>query len=276
MILNENILNNTKWLDLAYKIIIKFHPEDTEPSERCFILPNGKYINCPDSQGMYNTKSQPHYMIENQLFGFQYRWKNKSNDEQEILQIYGLNNIDEANILYNGIEEYRKLYNSTKSGSLILEIGYNCIRVNGDIERYIVLPPMTVTTSQLLSLEEWINKYSFYQNKYTFEISNHNENQRVSYDLSQINASYITNRIKRFYNSGNLLESQLNKKLRFTLVEELTTATPYMIRNDGAVYKCKSYHPYICNIYDDENDLTSLVDERLDELLWFYNNSNNA
>lgn len=63
--------------------------------------------------------------------------------------------------------------------------------------------------------------------------------------------------------------------MKFRLIESLEKATPYMIRNDGKVFKCKGYHPYICNIYDDDNDLKSLVNERLDELLWFYNNSNN-
>ena len=58
------------------------------------------------------------------------------------------------------------------------------------------------------------------------------------------------------------------------LQENLEKATPYMLRNDGVLFKCDRYHPYISNIYNDEDDLKSLVNERIEELLWFYENTN--
>ena len=58
------------------------------------------------------------------------------------------------------------------------------------------------------------------------------------------------------------------------MIENLEKATPYMLRNDGAFIKCKGYHPYISNIYNDNDDLKSLVNERVDELYWFYKNTN--
>lgn len=61
------------------------------------------------------------------------------------------------------------------------------------------------------------------------------------------------------------IENELN--------EELHKATPYMLRNDGKCFECKGWHPYISNIYDDENDLDSLINERLWELKWYYDNS---
>lgn len=57
------------------------------------------------------------------------------------------------------------------------------------------------------------------------------------------------------------------------LNEELNKATPYMLRNDGKCFECEGWHPYISNIYDDENDLDSLINERLWELKWYYDNS---
>ena len=66
--------------------------------------------------------------------------------------------------------------------------------------------------------------------------------------------------------------------LKENLIEEefLQKATPYMLRNDGQLFKCGGYHPYICNVYDQENDLESLVNERVDELQWFFENTKNA
>lgn len=58
-------------------------------------------------------------------------------------------------------------------------------------------------------------------------------------------------------------------------VTVLKKSTPYMLRNDGAVFECKSYHPYICNIYNNKDDLESLVNERIDEVRWFLNHTNN-
>lgn len=60
------------------------------------------------------------------------------------------------------------------------------------------------------------------------------------------------------------------------LNESLHKATPYMLRNDGQVFECKGWHPYISNIYDSrEDNLNSLINERLWELEWYYDNSLN-
>lgn len=67
-------------------------------------------------------------------------------------------------------------------------------------------------------------------------------------------------------------ESELNENLQ---IQTLQKATPYMLRNDGELFECDKYHPYICNIYDIKNDLESLINERIDELYWFFNHTNN-
>lgn len=56
----------------------------------------------------------------------------------------------------------------------------------------------------------------------------------------------------------------------------LQKATPYMLRNDGQLFECHGYHPYICNVYDQKNDLESLVNERVDELQWFFEHTRNT
>lgn len=52
--------------------------------------------------------------------------------------------------------------------------------------------------------------------------------------------------------------------------EALEKATPYMLRNDGKLIKCElhygNYHPYILSVYDFDNDLESLVIDRMPEL----------
>ena len=55
----------------------------------------------------------------------------------------------------------------------------------------------------------------------------------------------------------------------------LKKATPYMLRNDGKLFSCGAYHPYICNIYDIKNDIESLVNERIEELYWFFTHTQN-
>lgn len=51
----------------------------------------------------------------------------------------------------------------------------------------------------------------------------------------------------------------------------LEKATAYMLRNDGEYFQCDEYHPYISDIYQTkEENLESLVRERIDELIWFY------
>lgn len=61
--------------------------------------------------------------------------------------------------------------------------------------------------------------------------------------------------------------------------ESLKKATPYMLRNDGKLFECNlkygNYHPYILQVYDDKNDIDSLVLDRLDELKWFYDHTKN-
>lgn len=53
----------------------------------------------------------------------------------------------------------------------------------------------------------------------------------------------------------------------------LRPATPYLLRNDGALIPCQGYHPYICNVYDEWADVESLVNERIEELKFFYDHS---
>ena len=68
---------------------------------------------------------------------------------------------------------------------------------------------------------------------------------------------------------GVVDKSVINK-----LNESLHKATPYMLRNDGQVFECKGWHPYISNVYDNrEDNLDSLINERLWELEWYYNNT---
>ena len=51
----------------------------------------------------------------------------------------------------------------------------------------------------------------------------------------------------------------------------LEKATAYMLRNDSEYFQCDEYHPYISDIYQTkEENLESLVRERIDELIWFY------
>jgi hypothetical protein len=51
-----------------------------------------------------------------------------------------------------------------------------------------------------------------------------------------------------------------------------------MLRNDGKLIECNlrygNYHPYILQVYDIDNDIKSLVLDRLSELEWFYENTN--
>lgn len=68
-------------------------------------------------------------------------------------------------------------------------------------------------------------------------------------------------------------ESKLEEGLQTQILQK---ATPYMLRNDGQLFRCHGYHPYICNVYDQENDLESLVNERVDELQWFFENTRNT
>ncbi len=52
-----------------------------------------------------------------------------------------------------------------------------------------------------------------------------------------------------------------------------------MLRNDGKLFECNltygNYHPYILQVYDDKNDIESLVLDRLSELQWFYDHTKN-
>lgn len=77
---------------------------------------------------------------------------------------------------------------------------------------------------------------------------------------------------KKYIEQGVLGCDELSDGLN----ESLHKATPYMLRNDGQVFECKGWHPYISNIYDSKEDnLDSLINERLWELEWYYDNSLN-
>lgn len=61
------------------------------------------------------------------------------------------------------------------------------------------------------------------------------------------------------------------------LVEELKSATPYMLRNDGKLLECGSVHPYVLYHIQDSLDknIQHLV-SHLDYLNWFYDNTNSV
>jgi len=67
--------------------------------------------------------------------------------------------------------------------------------------------------------------------------------------------------------------------MKFKPIEDLEIATPYMLRNDGELFKCGSMHPYIKYSYENnsKDELIKLLNDssRQDFLLWFYENTNN-
>lgn len=59
------------------------------------------------------------------------------------------------------------------------------------------------------------------------------------YNPKETTVDEIIKKLKKYYITGYLEES---------LKESLDKATPYMLRNDGALLKCGTCHPYISNV----------------------------
>lgn len=57
-------------------------------------------------------------------------------------------------------------------------------------------------------------------------------------------------------------------------VNEIVSTTPYMLRNDGALLKCGSVHPYIKLYYEDSWD-KALEDIDDEDLQWYFDNTLN-
>lgn len=94
---------------------------------------------------------------------------------------------------------------------------FNAVRVNdgktffiGDY--YVELPPKKLTAYQFDSLENWL-EYVSLQGYSNVDISVFRKREYKSYDLDDIN--YIINRIKRYYNTGELKENMNTAKRKF-------------------------------------------------------------
>lgn len=59
------------------------------------------------------------------------------------------------------------------------------------------------------------------------------------------------------------------------LFEGLVVATPYMMRNDGKVFTCGEYHPYIKPLLSETNKtaIKHLFERHQDKLRWFFNHT---
>lgn len=89
--------------------------------------------------------------------------------------------------------------------------------------------------------------------------------------------------------SGNLAPEDYKRLITFWLpkdykathalsesIDYLDKATPYMLRNDGELFKCPDdIHPYIIRYSDIENDINSLLNESINDLKFIYDHTNN-
>ena len=71
------------------------------------------------------------------------------------------------------------------------------------------------------------------------------------------------------------IKDNIKLTLNNKLVEELSPAKPYMLRNDGKLLECGDVHPYISYTFEEKpiNNLYELLFGQYEDLIWFYNNT---
>ena len=58
------------------------------------------------------------------------------------------------------------------------------------------------------------------------------------------------------------------------IIEELSKATPYMLRNDEQLIECSPLHPYIKYVHEDILEcIKHPRTDRFSSLVWFYRNT---
>lgn len=153
-------------------------------TDRGFILPDGSLV----GNEKFGRGGEPHYRIDDMIT----RKMAITNgvDEDEITGAFGIKN---------------------NSRSLVADV-VGCIRVNGFNENYIALPPNKPSQQQLDTLEKWLDIFFDYHDR--IYVTDFYGNQQQEYKYPEYEGIDIVNRIRRFYNTGNLYEEKQNCKIK--------------------------------------------------------------
>lgn len=266
-----DIYNKLTTEDIVNKIGVP--TQDTiDTSSPMFLLPDGKIIsvaNALKAANMEYTASTVvhHDMIDVILEGIMY------------LQGEPIDYIDDYIARHRSEADLDRL--TVKLGWARL----NCGTIAVEDRFYCVLPPKT-TRHQFYTLDEWIE---WGQGKkpdlLVFVLKGYSQADRHTYQLfhrnsfASMSTEDIIRSLKRYYSSGKFYESLNKDGIDKSKLKEmvLTQSTPYMMRNDGEVLPCGTYHPYLKN-FNDEDDAEEMVSALLDnprDILWFYDNTKN-
>jgi hypothetical protein len=185
----------------------------TTPIERCFIMPDGKYIETVYGDAHYETESYIRDVFySKQVDG---EWLP---DYEDAAFVANKLTKEQVNDIMNHLEP-----NNWDGGSVTMEKTLGAMRCNGGMERYIVISDSPMTTQQYQSLETWFDV--FYSGKSSFDSKIDvctrgkdggfgNGNEQITYHYDETTGDDIIKKIKRYYVSGMLLESQEDKIYR--------------------------------------------------------------
>ena len=159
--------------------------------ERGFILPNGEIVSNKAILGI--NKNRPHQDVDETLVSY-LALKYKTTPRY-VEDLFGLN------------------------GYVLVCDRIGCIRINGYNEDYISLPYKMPTNAQFYALSDWID--DFFEEKVTgsLEVTTFDGEQQVTYYTPKYDGEEICKKIKRYYSTGTLYESN-KQTMRFKITED--------------------------------------------------------
>lgn len=279
--LKESIEKGDDPVDLLWKMSTKditsglgIDTQDSiDDSSPMFVLPNGKIISVSkalaDANLDFSNGSVVHADFVDVVL-------------DSIMHQQGVDVATRENYIHEHRFDIYLDYFTTELGWTRLNCGNSWI----DNRFYCVLPP-SITRLQLYTLEEWID---WGQNKKQdveiFVVKGKDNVDYHSYQLFHRNnfaslpTEDIIKNIKRYYSSGVFYESVNESELHKDKLNEvmLSKTTPYMLRSDGELLTCGTYHPYLKCFYEDslEDSLEFTLCDSPRDFVWFYDNTRNA
>lgn len=200
------LLNNTSTTTLTYNQVedevLDFVGDLVDSSEWCergYILRNGEYLS------------------NNSLLGNHNNSRHGDADKVIMQELKTRLKVSEADI--RKALKISTTYDANGSGGSLIGDSLGWIRINGGAEQYVCLPEKKPTREQLYLLEDWISEFII--NKSSPLKVTDADGRQVSYyfdgnsskNIEPFDADYIIQKIKKYYNTGNLEEKVLNEKL---------------------------------------------------------------
>lgn len=195
------------------KIISTRFRTNNEPTVRCWLLPDGKFLTMDDDR---NGFKQPHYTVDNFIGNFVFDYLGKSweewrrdseEDKKKKEQEYNITE-EEIQEIYDNVD-WDKV--GGEYGSPTLE-AMGCVRLNAEQEHIVIIPARdkvnNLTNEQYWALNDWLKEFLDGSDKHEFFIESGESEEELVPEGAEFD--YTTDKeeiikgIKRYYQTGKL------------------------------------------------------------------------